>query len=170
MIDPDKFDKDSANLANLIDRIKKEAEEILQSYGYSDVAAASKEIDEILPVKMDFRILALCHASFVISSLKKILRYAEKGDIENLFLETVRMTANAIRAKSFPSLLFGQAHRLQQKNRKKKQEEKQAPVTAALHENIKAAAAKLGGKSKWSKAEVLARKFDLSAERIRKII
>jgi hypothetical protein len=74
------------------------------------------------------------------------------------------------RARQDENILIGVTSRLGQAKRRRKQAIKAAAVTAALHENIKAAAAKLGGKSKWSKAEVLARKFDLSPERIRKII
>jgi hypothetical protein len=74
------------------------------------------------------------------------------------------------RARQDENILIGVTSRLEQAKRRRKQAIKEAKETAALHENIKAAAAKLGGKSKWSKAEVLARKFELSTERIRKII
>lgn len=68
------------------------------------------------------------------------------------------------------NIISGVMQRVANQKRRKEQVIKAAPKTAALHKDIRTAAAGMGKKSKWSKAEVLARKFDLSSERIRRII
>lgn len=118
-------------------------------------------------------------AEGIIRYVEKIRFYLAKGAVDHAVTFSFRfgdfvhwMKAEVIGngAERRKNILFGINARVANLIRRKKQEAKAAPKTAALHERIKARAAELRVESKRGKARILALEFPLSAYRIERII